>query len=405
MDKKPKRANGEGTKMKWNEKRQKWEQQISIGGKRPTLRADSQNELRKMILIAQGDDQRGTYIKPSKELFKTYLDNWLKSKKLSVKLTTWKPYSVLVRLHIEPEIGNTSLQKLTRQNIQDVLLKKSETHKASTVRQMAMIIKNSLELAVTDKKILQSPYSKIELPQIILRKVDVLTTEIIEALLKVCFKTRIYPVTYLNLSCGMRRGEILGLSWKNVFWDSSEIEIEKQWVLENGMPCWHEEPKTDSGFRRVEVPPEIITMLETWRSNKPNDIYVFQAKNGLPQHPGNFRRDFKRWVRAAQKLINENRKKENPDAELINIDAIRFHDIRHNYGTQLAARKIHQRLIESQMGHKDYRSSRRYIHATKEGKQEAASAISDAMKSIQKPSCTQIASTKKKASETKSLKP
>ena len=104
--------------------------------------------------------------------------------------------------------------------------------------------------------------------------------------------------------------------------------------------------------------------LQRCRVLQPDDVYLFQNKNGTPHNPNNFLRDFK------------------IDAVKADVDKFPFHSLRHNYGTQLAALNTHTRLIEAQLGHCDYRSARRYIHATEKGQHETAEKIGQAMKDL-----------------------
>lgn len=68
-------------------------------------------------------------------------------------------------------------------------------------------------------------------------------------------------------------------------------------------------------------------------------------------------------MKIAAKNLNNKHVKNKEDGEqidLIDLDKFRFHDLRHNYATQLVALNIHTRLIQAQLGHKDARATRRY---------------------------------------------
>ena len=100
-----------------------------------------------------------------------------------------------------------------------------------------------------------------------------------------------------------------------------------------------------------------MSLLKTRHELHLDDKYVFQQKNGLPFNPNNVYREIKFY------------------AEKAGIPELTVHDLRHNYGTSLAEGNIHQRIIEKQMGHIDYRSSRRYLHPTQKAQSDAAATL------------------------------
>lgn len=373
-----KRGNGEGTEPKWNEERKVWQCQVTLGknanGKlhRPIITGKTRTECRENRDAALASYRGGSYIKAKKDTFNDYLQQWLDAKKVKLQPTTWISYDYLAKTHLKPEFGETPLQQLSRKTIQETISQKSQKLRPSSVSKLHMIINNVCALAVHDKVITENPCQKIELPKVTEAKINVLSEEEMTELMTACWgihkkPMRLYHIVFLDLRVGMRRGEILGLSWDNINFATNEITVEKQWIMVNGKPAWSTNPdgtKTAAGNRTIPAPEDAMTELQRIRDEHPNDIYVFQAQNGLPRRPDHIRRDFKQKCRD------------------IGLDDTRFHDLRHNYGTALAAAGIHQRIIESMLGHTDYRSSRRYIHATKKTQQEAASVIGEAMKNV-----------------------
>jgi hypothetical protein len=79
------------------------------------------------------------------------------------------------------------------------------------------------------------------------------------------------------------------------------------------------------------------------KKEEKKSIYVFPAKDGSPINPNSFRRTFKRLIKEAG--LDE---------------SIRFHDMRHNYASQLVALNVHQTLIQAQMRHSDAKSTSIY---------------------------------------------
>jgi integrase len=201
---------------------------------------------------------------------------------------------------------------------------------------------------------------------------------------------------FLEFATGLRRGEILGLEWDDINFDDNKIRINKQWTVIKGKACWSNAStgtKTETSNRVIAVPHASIAALQARYNENPNDRYVFQSLNGNPIDPNNFRRDFKKYVKEAAQNINNKREEEKSvggKIELVTLDKFRFHDLRHNYATQLVALNIHTRLIQAQLGHKDARATRRYTHATEQGQHDAAEKIGQFLTAIN-PGCCQNA--------------
>jgi integrase len=398
-----KRGNGEGC-IHQRESDGRWMAYLSTGRdhetgkiKRVYYYGKTRAEVSNKLKLSLADQQCGTFIEPKKETFDHFIAQWLTAKNVSISASTRSKYERLSRVHIAPGLGDIEIQKLTRADIQKFITDKMETLSPKTLAEIHMIIKNILDLAVEDRVIVRNVCNKIELPIIVAPKIRILTEEEMSAILTACYGTRIYDVVFLEYGTGLRRGEILGLKWEDVNFDNNTISINKSWIVINGKAQWSDAEhgtKTESGTRVIAVPPQVMDELK--KRQQPDNIYVFQSKTGLPMNPNNFRRDFAGHVAKAEGKINKERETQGLDPITLDIS---FHGLRHNYGTRLAALNVHQRLIEAQMGHKDYRSSRRYIHATQKGQHEAADKLGQAMTTIKAGSCQKVVKTKKKDSE------
>ncbi len=55
----------------------------------------------------------GRYVEQSKVTMRDFMDEWLTAIKPTVRESTWQTYSLLVRVHIVPNLGNVKVQRLT----------------------------------------------------------------------------------------------------------------------------------------------------------------------------------------------------------------------------------------------------------------------------------------------------
>jgi len=100
---------------------------------------------------------------------------------------------------------------------------------------------------------------------------------------------------------GLRRGELLGLRWRDVDLDRRTLSI-RQTVGLVGTTVVAGQPKTRSGRRTIPVPADVIETLREHRRRQnerrlalgsiwqDHDL-VFAATNGNPINPNNLRRN------------------------------------------------------------------------------------------------------------------
>lgn len=128
------------------------------------------------------------------------------------------------------------------------------------------------------------------------------------------------------LFCGVRRGTLFTLKWEDVDFDRGMITL----------LISHRRKGTETVIKRV--PPEA---LEAIRDLPRTSEYVFPGKNGQQ------RTDFKgpwRRVRKAAGLP----------------DTIRFHDLRHTFGSYHAMNGTDLQVIQRLMDHRDFRTTLKY---------------------------------------------
>jgi integrase len=176
-----------------------------------------------------------------------------------------------------------------------------------------------------------SPMRKVSKPKEPRGRVRFLDEEERRRLLLVCKESPnpyLYMVVVLALSTGMRQGEIMNLTWKDV--DFAEKKI----VLEN----------TKNGERRV-VPLVGFAAELLFKHSKERRIgtfLLFPRKDG--QKPVNLRQP---WIEALEKA---------------EIEDFRFHDLRHSAASYLAMGKATAAEIAEVLGHKTLAMVKRYSH-------------------------------------------
>jgi integrase len=141
---------------------------------------------------------------------------------------------------------------------------------------------------------------------------------------------------------GLRLGELLALRWRDVDWPASTIRVRSNYVLgEFGTP------KSRRSSRGVPMADDVAGELDRFytASGKPaDDGLVFpDPSTGLPLDKAGVLRRMRRALKAAK--LDETH---------------RFHDLRHTFGTAMAAAGVPMRTLQEWMGHRDIGTTQRY---------------------------------------------
>jgi integrase len=142
---------------------------------------------------------------------------------------------------------------------------------------------------------------------------------------------------------GLRRGELVALRWRDVDFLARKIIVRRALSGETELRS----TKTRRA-REVPLPDQAAAALERLRCRTeftgPDD-YVFANRFGRRLDPSALRRRFERAREAA------------------GLEPLRFHDLRHTYGSLLVAGGIDLPSVKAAMGHARILTTERYLHA------------------------------------------
>lgn len=152
-----------------------------------------------------------------------------------------------------------------------------------------------------------------------------------DLMFKTLFKTLYY--------CGLRRGELRGLCWKNVDFERNEIAIKQNVVNVNGNHgYWHlTTPKTKTSNRQIPIPNSLKNdLMELKNQTKryygfSEEWFVFGDVN--PIHPDVLRR------------------RKNDNAAKAGVKQIRIHDFRHSCASLLINNGANITMVAKYLGH------------------------------------------------------
>lgn len=299
------------------------------------------------LLKARGDQARGLPILDERQTIKQFLTDWLEHKQSSVRFSTHRSYEQTVRNHLIPELGHLKLSKLQPQHIDQML--KRELDAGLSPRSTAylrVVLRAALNRARKRDLVARNAAELADAPRMERYKVKPLTPEQARLLLDTAKGHRLEALYTVALACGFRRGEILGLHWRDVDFEHSRMSVSQALQRQKGRGLVLTETKTDRSRRTIELPPPLVTALRAHRVRQLEERmaagpewhdhgFVFASTVGTGLEPRNLTRAFKALLKRAAPAL--------PD--------IRFHDLRHSAATLLLVQGVELRVVQEVLGH------------------------------------------------------
>jgi len=249
-----------------------------------------------------------------------------------------------VTRHIVPILGSISLSKLSGQDIQRWVNKKSETLAPRTVRFMFAVLRSALKRAEKLGLIHRDPTRPVVLPRIQKYEARFLSRDDGLRLLASCESERLGPLFATTLALGLRIGEALGLKWEDLDLIQGSAAIRRTLHRTKQEGFVFGEPKSAAGRRVLSVPQFAVAVLKKHRIRQAeerlkaggswkNSGLVFTTPLGTPLDYSNVRREFQRMLRSAE------------------LPMMRLHDLRHTCASLLVAKGVHLKVVQQILGH------------------------------------------------------
>ena len=347
-----KRANGEGSIRKRKDGR--WEGRYTAGHDPETGKAiyknvlgKTQTEVKEKLKQAIGETQALDITKAGKYTVGEWMEVWFQDyAKIKVRPSSHQTYQGYIHNHIQPNMGDIPLEKLTSLDIQKFykkLLTQGRVDRveakgqpkglsAKTVRNIHQILSSALKLAQEQRLILTNPAEGCALPRVEHQEMKTLTTVQLASFFQEAWESGVFELYYLELATGLRRGELLGLKWEDIDLERGYLRVRRQVSRINGEVV--EAPlKTKNAYRTLPLAEDTVSVLREQRKKVGNSPWVFPSPSGGPISPDSVLHMLHRVLKRA------------------GLPKVRFHDLRHTFATLALQNGVDVKTVSGMLGH------------------------------------------------------
>lgn len=318
--------------------------------------------------------------------FEDYVDK-------NVKISTKTSYETIIKKHLIPYIGHIKLSELKKIDIEDMyrnLLNNGRVDgkgglSVKTIRNISLVLHKALDEAMKHEYIIRNPADIADVPTLrsennTKKEIEVLTKQEQKALMDVCGNDVYGVAIKTTLFTGVRLGELLGLQWGDINYDTRTMAISRQVNrLKDYSPNAtaktrlgiQEDTKTKSSNRLISLPDQLMALLKEhkerqliekkkWGKAYKNLDMIFAREDGYYIDPATFREHYQKKLKEA------------------GLKHYTFHALRHTFATRALEAGIPIKVVSQILGHASVQITMdTYSHVLPELQKESMNKIAE----------------------------
>ena len=229
-------------------------------------------EATQVALQLENELQQRYYFADSKLTFQQVYTKWLKIK-ADLKPSSLNNIHTVMRNHISPFFGEMIISKITIDDCQNAV-EKWYFHPYKKYYRFYLLLNSILEFAVERNYIHTNPAQKVHLPRADRQPVKTsskkqfYTREELQTVLKAMkanAPTEMFTFFWLIANSGLRRGEMLGLQWQDIDFETHTLRVQRTQSFGVGNKSILNSPKTKNSKRTIFLATKTEKYLKIWQ--------------------------------------------------------------------------------------------------------------------------------------------
>lgn len=321
-----------------------------------TRRGDAEKLLADLV---KRSHQGETVVSEKLTLAQYLTTKWLPVQETRLRTSTYDSYRRNIELHVIPALGQRQLDQLTVEDIDLFyarLLKNGRKKKSpgekgearglspKSVHNIHVMLNKALGDAARKGTVIRNVVALADAPSLQARKrpeIKAWDISQLVAFLDAISPHRMAPAFHFAAHTGMRRGEILGLRWRDLDLDAGRVSV-RQALVSVAYEVSISDVKTGTSRRTIDIDTGVVQVLQDWWKTRTEERdgseptehdLVFVKGDGTSMHPDIFSQLFDRTVAK------------------IDVPAISLHDLRHTHATLLLKAGVHVKVVSERLGH------------------------------------------------------
>jgi integrase len=334
----------------------KWWIRYSFGGKlvRKSI-GYSKGEAEQALAAVRGDIIRGEYRLRGRDERRTFGEMAGEYLEVKAEKRSLKRDRVSFR-QLLPEFQHRDLREISPQDVEAYARKRKKSVTGAAVNRELALLRHVLNIAIARGYLETNPARGVRRFQEAPPRYKYLFSEAEMHRLIAAAAAHLRPILWLAFGTGLRKGDVLGLRWRDVDLERGVITL---WMQKTGAPL------------EIPVLPMLGEMLERMRAAAGGSDYVFPG-----QGPGSRLGDVKTAFRTALRVSG------------LAGRGYRFHDIRRTFATMLYNRGVSLVKIQRLLGHRSVTTTERYLGVKFEETRQAVLLLDSALAPAADCGCT-----------------
>jgi integrase len=341
-----------------------------------------QKELNRVAVLFEEECQGHALVKTVK--FQIFAEQWFSEyAEPSLRVRTIDRYKQYTSRTYEA-IGHLKMDKIAPRQIQKFIHSLNQMGvnentggalSPKTIKNYLSFISTVFDYAIKMEVVKDNPCKNVTIPK---QKKPVKKIYTLEEAQQLLDLLQLEPLIYqaffvLAIYGGFRRGELMGLEWRDIDFDTGVVSISRtsQYTKEKGI--FTDTTKTEESQRCLKMPDEVIALLRRYK--------VVQDQERLKCGD--------QWIKSDRLFVAWNGKPMNPNTpfswfdrfcERTGMRKVSIHSFRHLNASLLISNNVDVRTVSAALGHSQTSTTLNiYSHAFAQAQARAAEAIANAL--------------------------